>query len=319
MCKLIRKSFAIMAGASLLALPSALAQNNEDEWYDPTDWFDGNNYEYDDSIGLDYSYYDDEIGTDTWGYNDYDYGWNDGYDYGDNDYDWGLNDNGDYDNEWGFDNDFSEWDEGVGSSGVYDEGSGFDDDWGYNRGYGTEQSWESDRRSSQSRQGQSNMRQSSSNQRNQSQARQTRVSGTLERSRQLTVKDNQQRDTQFTVAQVEQQNGRDVLVAFKGRDHQNRLNLQNGNQLSAQGKVIRINGRRVLLADQIRTNGRSFDVRQVSAQEMRQSHSQTPERGRVQQTRRYRNDQGHEHTIMLIQFENGRTALVDLGPTQTTF
>lgn len=41
----------------------------EDEWYDPTDWFDGNNYEFDDSWGYyDGSYYDDDYYDDDWYY-----------------------------------------------------------------------------------------------------------------------------------------------------------------------------------------------------------------------------------------------------------
>ena len=45
---------------------------NEDEAYDPTDWFDGNNYEYDYS-----GYYDDYDDNDDWYYDYYD-----AYDYG---------------------------------------------------------------------------------------------------------------------------------------------------------------------------------------------------------------------------------------------
>ena len=53
--KKILKKFTICTTAILGAFCVQAAQWNEDEAYDPTDWFDGNNYEYDDTLGLDYT------------------------------------------------------------------------------------------------------------------------------------------------------------------------------------------------------------------------------------------------------------------------
>ncbi len=67
----------LIALAGLLAfIPPLHAQVEEDEWYDPTDWFNGNNIESDDT----YDY------TDTWDY-DYDNDYWDGYTWYDSVYD----------------------------------------------------------------------------------------------------------------------------------------------------------------------------------------------------------------------------------------
>lgn len=330
----------ILVGASLLTLTPAFAQVNEDEWYDPSDWFDANNYEYDDTLGLDYSYWDDELVDDEFdwtldGYDyDYEYEWDDdlyGYDYDDNygyDYDdeWGYNDE-----DWGLDDDWNEDEWGYDDEEVY---GGFGEseegyDWGFSRGYGSQASWNSNSDSRQRSSQMSSRRQgrqfSQSTQASQQQKQQKQVSGTLERVRTLTMRDKNDQSTKLTVAQVELQKGRDILVAFKAHpdQRQRRIQLEPGHRLQARGKVGLINGRRVLMADQIRSNGRTFDVRQISTQSsqgtgsaarFQSGGSQQPERGRVQRTSRYRSSSGDEHTLLLIQFENGRTALVDLGP-----
>ena len=333
MRKISRKLMSLLMGASLLGFSTAMAQQSEDEWYDPTDWFDSNNYEYDDSLGLDYSYWDDEtdygIGDQGYGFNDYEYDDN-GFGYGDtdwgaNDQQWGWNENEwgyDYGDEnwgsddWGYNNDAWGDDDGVGGYGDYDAGY----DWGFNRGYGTQSSWQ---QSGQQNRGSAASSQSGSDS---SLGKQCAVSGTLERARNLSMRGRQNKQTRLTVAQVELQDGRDVLVAFKTQpqQRQRQLNLQPGQQIQARGKIGTISGRRVLMADQIRKNGRTFDVRQISSQRSQGtgspgqfqsgSSSQQPERGQVRGSRRVRSNQGDEHTLLLIQFENGRTALVDLGP-----
>ena len=72
-----------------LTAPAYGVEVEDEEWYDPSDWFDGDEveYEYED----DYDDYDDDYYYDD----DYD----DGY-YYDGDY---------YTDEWGDDGDFAEW------------------------------------------------------------------------------------------------------------------------------------------------------------------------------------------------------------------
>jgi len=98
---------------------------HEEEWYDPTDWFDdddgGNRVDYE----YDYSNY---YGDDDW---DYDYGYDYDYDYDDQvGYDWG------YDDEYEFENQ-AYWDDDIGYDYDYEDDYGFDDeaDWYENEPY----------------------------------------------------------------------------------------------------------------------------------------------------------------------------------------
>lgn len=311
-------------GVSFAAATSMLAQEpiNEDEWYDPSDWFDGNNYEYDDTLGLDYSYYDDEIGdlASDWDYDwayepgDFDYGmWDDydGYAYYDDLYDEGdewfedenglyeddddllAEDDGLYEDDGWFEDDYDFYDNDVGEAPEYEEGY----DWGFNRGYGTRSGWTQ----GQDQRQRASMRRGAGNQK--------QVSGTLERFRTLTLDNSQGRSRRFTVAQVELNDGRDVLVAF---DPGRSINLNEGNQFQAKGTVGRINGRRVLMADMIRTSGQRYNVSPASLQRA-QGSSMRPRRARVEGSRKARTSEG-ENTFLLLRFEDGTTAIVDLGP-----
>jgi hypothetical protein len=69
----------LAAGLCGVLAPSITAQEpaNEDEWYDPTDWFDGNNIEWDDT----YEPWDEGVAN---GYDYFDYG----YDYDSTRYGW---------------------------------------------------------------------------------------------------------------------------------------------------------------------------------------------------------------------------------------
>ena len=260
-----------------------------DEWYDPTDWFDGNNYEYDSNLGLDYSYYDDDSWTSS-GYDGSDDYWSD------SNYDYGYND------DWGYDNDSA-----IGGYG--DSEIGYD--WGFNRGYGEASSWsEGNQQSSQSRQNASSQK---SNQ------KQRTVSGTLERSRNMNFKNKQNQPTRLTVSQLELQDGRDVLVAYRTQTGRS-MNISEGDRVKATGKVVRINGRRVLLADQLQAGGQTFNVRQPlsgnrgsQSSAYRSSSNSQPQRGRVEQTRNVRSEDG-DKTLLFIRLQDGRTAIVDLDP-----
>ena len=306
MRKVYKTVLSLVTAGAFAVLPTH-AQQNEDEWYNPGDWFDGNNYDYDDSTGLDYSYHDDEIGTDAWTesseYNDYnwlgeDYEWSNNDEWGYDGYDYGADENWEANDDWGYDGEY-----GVGSAGTYDEGY----DWGFNRGYGTQSSW---KQSSGGMSGSESARGSSSAQQR-SKGKQTTIRGTVERTRTMDLTDSQSKRTKARIAQVEMQNGRDVLVAVKqGGNQQARFSA--GDQIQARGEIARVDGRRVLMADTIQSNGRTYDVRKVSAQQLKQEDLK-PERGRVEGSRRMRSDDG-EHTLLFIRFENGRTAIVDLGP-----
>ncbi len=93
--------YAMLAAAVLLQAPAITSTAlgdyylEREEWYDPSDWFNGTDYEweYDDDDDDGYygaSYYDDGYADDDWFYDSYDTG----YDYYDTD------DYGDYTNDY---------------------------------------------------------------------------------------------------------------------------------------------------------------------------------------------------------------------------
>ncbi len=84
-------ALAVLLAIGLAIAPVAPAQDievEEQEWYDPSDWFD-------DSPDVEYDWWEDEY---EYEYDD-DWGDDDGYDYDD---DWGYDYGYDYDDDWGY-------------------------------------------------------------------------------------------------------------------------------------------------------------------------------------------------------------------------
>ncbi|KAA1258661.1 hypothetical protein LF1_11830 [Rubripirellula obstinata] len=91
---------AMFAAVALLQAPTLMNTAmgdyylEEEEWYDPSDWFNGSDYEWeyeDDDSYYEASYYDDGYADDDWFYDSYgdDYDWyDDGYYDDDYDYDY---------------------------------------------------------------------------------------------------------------------------------------------------------------------------------------------------------------------------------------
>lgn len=99
------------------------------------------------------------------------------------------------------------------------------------------------------------------------------------------------------------------------------MSISEGDKVKASGKVVRINGRRVLLADRLQAGGRTFNVGQPLSSGNRSSRSSAyqsssssqSQRGRVEQTRNVRSQDG-DKTLLFIRLDDGRTAIVDLDP-----
>jgi hypothetical protein len=126
---------ALLAVAALWFAPGAFAQYQyeSEEWYDPGDWMDTNNWDYD------YDYYDDGYYNSGYADNSYydnDFGWNN--EYGD---DWDDDGGMGWDNEYGYGSDYTgygyddynydydTWDYDNDSFGYYSDDWYSDDDW----------------------------------------------------------------------------------------------------------------------------------------------------------------------------------------------
>lgn len=294
---------------SLLCLAqagTALGQNyNEDEWYDPTDWFDGNNYEYDDNLDLDYGR--DAYGTGLYGYEDYEYD----YDYGfDEDYLYDSNDWRDYDYDYRFYDDLSygwhyQWDP-TQSRWVREFGY-YDDYYDYNPQPTRREMNQTLRQAPQ-------------------QGNQRVVRGQIDYVRPLNLTDPSGNIARHSAAQVRFEDGRWVTVDL-GRDQRNlRASLNKGDRIVVRGQRGQINGRQVLMANQIQINGRNYQLSRSAQRQVQQQPRQQPPQasnwqsqltkfitGRVIIARPVRFGTFPDRNYVQLQLSNGQTIMVDLG------
>ena len=261
----------------LSALPLR-AQMNEDEWYDPTDWFDGNNYEYDDALGLDYGpdllAGEESYTSDVYGYSlHYNYnipaersagsleGWH---------YQW-LPRRDDWELDYGW------------HSGFYDITP------------------ETDERQPRHR----------ASERDPASQRRT-VRGTVQQVQHLNLENRDgKRDTR-SVAKVEMKDGRSVLIDFGSARQEPEFQLQQGDRLVATGTTGRINGRRVLFANNARLDGQRFSMDRAESRS--RSGTETIS-GTLEGLTRVslENSSGEVRHFVKFILNYGRTCLTDLG------
>ncbi len=295
----------------LSPLPPTHAQSyNEDEWYDPSDWFDGNNYEYDDASGRGADDYDYD-----WGYSGYpayssgtpDYAtryWRDTYDY---------------------------------------DRSTADQDQQRQQTTATNRQDQPSQRA-QSQQAQQTPRTA------QDQSDQPRIfAGYIDGFREVNVRDRQGARDRFTVVRLRLRDGSTANVDLGQRLALGDLNLEKGDYLRAHGQQRTISGQQVILADKILADGREHRIsrsgsgatggQQQASQSAQPSRSpqsrpsaeasqENPSaqsgrassslRGTVESFRRVAVEGSKNgHTLVRVTMENGSSQIVDLGPNQT--
>ena len=316
----VRKSFhrpALLASAVavgvMLSAPQPAAQEYEyepdeglhqEEWYDPSDWFDttpGVDYEQDwwDTLGNTWGY-------DAYDYNDYDYGWGYDYDYGGDDYelyedprnntwstattqtgtadqnygwhyDWNpvsgtwRSDYGYYTTKYNFDarNDFGwHYDWNPNSQEWVTDYGWHSSNWDYDRNRFNYDSL--DEQQERRAQTTAQRQQQRGEQRARQTAAQTRnlhtVRGEVESFRQVNLGGQQ---GQRTIANVRLNSGKQVMVALGARDPK-ALGLEQGDQVVMQGREIQMQGGDALLAQRVRIGDQEFNLAQQGRQAQRQ-------------------------------------------------
>lgn len=286
---------------------------HEEEWYDPTDWFNEDNqisYEYD------YPYYNDSYwGDTTLDYNTWDY---DNYD--------SRTTAGDRD----MNNTTYVWDP-VGYGWIYydarnsqnrsnrqasnqrdrmnqqdqrnqrnqQDGSAQRDrqDSGQNAQQDRQEWRESMNRNSKSQQ--SEGQQSESRQQTKS------VSGTVEGFREIDLRRRGGTPESHTFVKLNMENRGSVIVNLGPKKDLQDLDLQRGDQVRIQGKQIRVNDRPVIKAESMMVDGETI--------RFQQGKSAAQISGTVEQVRRAKVE-GRDHLIARLQMQNNRDVLVDLGP-----
>ncbi len=320
---------ALAFGLALIAAPPLTAQTyEEDEWYDPTDWFDGNNLEYDDTY--DYEAYD----------YDYDYGYNDVYDYGNDWNDWDAYDT------WGVD----DWDTDYYDADYWDDYDWYDtydtidadpvDTYTYvifaNPVDGQSQN-NAGQRNASSQQNRSGQRDRSMDQ---AQSEVSRLRGTVEGVRNLNLERSSGAAGTYTVAKVSLENGKSTVVNL-GRESQLRdVDLQKGDKIEAIGRRGQVGGETVFVAQKLKAGDQTIEANpairlakndaSMKGQSHRQSGQQTAgSRQQSRQDSQLETFQGtvasidettitagtKDHTYVNLQLESGESALVDFGPS----
>lgn len=292
----MKKKFAILLGLSFAAFSLRADPLNEDEAYDPTDWFDGNNYEYDDTLNLDV------------------FGSQNGY------YDYDVSDSNDA-NTW-YD---SEWNEPASDLDTVDPSYISDPtmrDYGWHYQWNpTNNRWESDygwhygnydyvpeqndQRRNRSQRGSSNANQQNTGKKT--------VRGVVQHVQTLTLRDRTGADRRHAIAKVNLRDGRSFLVDFGEKQQNLRLQIDAGEEVEITGNVGRISGRRVLFATSARVDGQNYTVQR---QNRTSSANQIANiSGRVQDVAPiYLNTEaGRSKRFVKLSLQNGNVHLVDLG------
>ncbi|MDX1951824.1 MAG: hypothetical protein SFY81_06545 [Verrucomicrobiota bacterium] len=295
----MKKKLTMLLGVSIAILSMRADPLNEDEAYDPTDWFDGNNYEYDDSLNLDV------------------FGPDDGY------YNYGLGDaNRWYDNEW---ND-PESDFDTNDPTYMSDPTVRDYGWHYQWNPASNR-WESDYGWHSSRYDyipeqddtRKNGQRSSSatvNATGQNSGKKT-VRGVVKEVQTLTLRDRAGADRRHSVAKVTLRDGKSLLVDFGEKQKNLRFQVDPGEEIQISGNVGRISGRRVLFANSAKIGDQNFTIQR---QNRNQSGNQNQSRianisGTVQDIAPIylNNEAGQSKRLVKLSLQNGNVHIVDLG------
>lgn len=300
-----------LLATSLVLAPTVNAA--EDEWYDPTDWFDGNNLEHDDTLN---------VGTyDAYDY-DYDYGFDDAYDYG---YDWTS-----YDNTWGV----NDWDDDY-----YDADYWGDYDW-----YDTYDTIDGDiddtytyiiypRSYSDSSSAQNSTAQSDRSQKGQK-SKVAKLNGTVQGLSKMKLKRPSGAIGTYTIAKVALENGKTTIVNLGRESQLQDVQLKKGDKIQALGRRGQVANETVFVAHKLKANGSTIDANptirltqsnqgqstsgnnpDAQAQQNRDSAQQTIQ-GTVASVTKAAADASskQQHTLINLRLENGQSTIVDLGP-----
>lgn len=339
---------AVTIGPIALALATTnYAQTGEDEWYDPTDWFDGNNVESDDTYDgyYDYSYVndfdDDWTEYDAWGDDVWDGGYYDA-DYWD-DYDWNSN-------------------ASTTATGTTSRNTGSSTASTTNSSSsGANRQQSSSGGSSQSgdnasdrvytyvlwidpvAQGQATGSTASRNQQSRSGSSQTgkaqfsRLDGTIEGLKAMNLQRRSGATGTHTIAKIKLENGKSTVVSLGRTSQLKNANLKVGDKIQAIGRRGTIDGETVFVASKLKANGRTIEANPTvrlrpvqTAQSQSQGQSaenragamtgsqngkaRTSISGEVANVMQHGSGSDRQHTLVDVRLENGQTKTLDFGP-----
>lgn len=314
--------------AATAAGPSYAAVN-EDEWYDPSDWFDGNNIEYDD----------------TYDYDPYDYTYTSGYDYG---YDWDYWDSYYDAYDWDDYDTYGTWDYNPYTSSYWDRYD-WDDDITDDTVEGTVYSyslWVPDRDQKAQNTSASNTSSSQSGSKSEQGKKNdiSRLEGTIEGLKNVKLSRSSGAAGAFTLAKVKLENGQTTVVNLGRQSKLDDVKVQKGDKIKAIGRRGQIQGQAVFVAQKLRVNGKDIEANpairlkgdnkpgsqfvqsgqesnnndgssQTSAAKQRMSSAEEEISGKVANIQKLNEtDKNANRTLVTLTLQSGKSETVDLGP-----
>lgn len=260
---------ATSALAFSLTLPVLGQYYTDEQWYDPTDWFDGDDYDY---VG-----WDEYSADQDWETFDWQDDWN--YDYN-NDYNQ-LSENNTSDmDSYRFNQRNQRWEENPSGSTSQDTPASFyiitfepvgqqsqdQQTRNQNQSMRSRQQGQQERsmQSGQQSAMRSQDRNSTSSQWENREQRSSQQSqtfrGTVEAFRHTQLSDREGNQTTYSLAKVKLDNGRTVVMSLGEKEELQKLNLEKGDQVSIQGTTGRLGGQRILIAQRVSADGENVSV-----------------------------------------------------------
>lgn len=303
------KITSILATAALIATPAPLLADeeyewqagegyHEEEWYDPSDWFNDDDmvsYEYDNTYYNDAYWADDSLAYDDWTYDTYDPlgndGWYDTYDYDDYVY-----------------TDAYTWDP-VEMTWVVDATGPNQATAGTQR---TQQDRDTARRNQRNQQNRDTARRDRGQQAEaarrseQSQSGDSVIiSGTVAGFKKVDLRQEGRVPESHQLIKVMMKTRDPVVVNLGPKTGLDKLELERNDQVRIQGSKASINGRQVVMAKKITIDGDSHTIEKATRN--------LSVSGTLEQARRARIE-GRDHLIARLQLQDKDDILVDLGP-----
>ena len=146
------------------------------------------------------------------------------------------------------------------------------------------------------------------------QRQQKQVSGQVLSSKSVQVRQQGQNVGKNMVVMLETQDGQRVIVDLGPSKNLQDVNIQQGDQISARGQLVRIGDRPVLLAEQVRAQGQNRQVQRQQQAMMQQTKQMTGQIKRMKEVH-FRGTQ-QTNQVVLLETQQGRQLAVDLGSTQ---
>ncbi len=164
--------------------------------------------------------------------------------------------------------------------------------------------------------------QTASNQNDQSQQTKSNLEGTIDGFKSVSLSDRQGVKENHDFVKVDLKNGTSRIVSLGSSLDVGDLQLKKGDKISASGRVVNLDGKKILLANSVRTGGESFSISKSKQPDIRNQQgnnsgeSVVTRSGTLKDVARVQLDDEKQDKNLIVRLEmkDGRSCVVDLGP-----